>query len=80
MKESEIKRRAIIAVLIVPAREINTDFEVLCCLYDEYMAAKKREEKWEFYQEEQLIEDEYERDIEERELQDEKENCKLTKI
>ena len=59
---------------------INTDFETLGCLYDEYTAAKKREEKWELYQEEQLIEDEYERDIEERELQDEKENCKLAKI
>ena len=59
-------------------RDINTDFETLGCLYDEYTAAKKREEKWELYQEEQLIEDEdeYERDIEERELQDEKENCK----
>ena len=72
MKESEIKRRAIIAVLIAPMRDINTDFETLGCLYDEYTAAKKREEKWELYQEEQLIE--------ERELQDEKENCKLTKI
>ena len=49
-------------------RDINTDFETLGCLYDEYTAAKKREEKWELYQEEQLIE--------ERELQDEKENCK----
>lgn len=72
MKESEIKRRAIIAVLIAPMRDVNTDFETLGCLYDEYTAAKKREEKWELYQEEQLIE--------ERELQDEKENCKLTKI
>ena len=53
-------------------RDINTDFETLGCLYDEYTAAKKREEKWELYQEEQPIEDEYERDIEERELQDEK--------
>ena len=55
MKESEIKRRAIIAVLIAPMRDVNTDFETLCCLYDEYTAAKKREEKWELYQEEQLI-------------------------
>lgn len=76
MKESEIKRRAIIAVLIAPMRDVNTDFETLGCLYDEYTAAKKHEEKWELYQEEQLIEDEYERDVEERELQDEKEICK----
>ena len=80
MKESEIKRRAIIAVLIAPMRDINTDFETLGCLYDEYTAAKKREEKWELYQEEQLIEDEYERDVEERELQDEMEISNLTKI